>query len=1392
MNQSNSPGLPFRFPFFRWLRSSRGISLLALLIAPLASSPAATLTEARVSQVIRDVKLLPNQAAPRPAQVSDEVRDGTAIRTGFESRAELTFTDATLARLGANTIFSFNQGTRNLELGGGAMLLRVPKDAGGAQITTAAVTASITGTTVLLEYHPDAYIKFMILEGTGRIFRNNRIGESILLNPGQMLIVNPKGQTLPAPVNFDIQRLRKTSLLIKGFRPLASNSLIAHEISNQDALKAEGALLDTNLVIFGSGTTVALLDPTQSNVLDQANANEARRPPTGSSSATPTPTATITPPPTPSPSPTASPSATPTPTITPTPTASPTPEKFGTPGVIASSTPYQIGSGTTIVTDPTITTGGKTDFGKIYRDPTADGPASLWFFGSTSDFDNSIGFDGNIFVGDRAPIAVFKFSALSLIGDPTIIIGEGGPLNLALISVGDLTSGAPGGPLTFAGLNFLFLGTQDGSITLSSNLTFQNIPTLAVYARGAGSNLIFDASVAGTTTLGLLSEGDIRVTNSLSVSQTNTTGLTDGLLISLIAGQAITVGGDLSLTNDATGIANGGSIFIGAGADLTVGGLFGLTVSSAVGNIGNGGSIFVNTGGNLNAGSLNFLLDYNIKGLSITDGADIGLSVGGNLTTTTGSLVMSVLAPIQNTLGNGGDLNLTVGGNLSTAGNNLDLRVVTSRGTQVTDGVNVTGSVGGNLTSGIFSAQMLNESAGGIEIGGNVSFAVGGDLTAQSLLLQIKNSNQGNIDLGGNITLTVNGNLTTNLASNFFLINSQKGHVGTGGNIFANIGGDFSASTVSALIDNSSGGSIDNGGAITFAIGDSFTTTGNASFTILVDSRFPNGAISVAAGTLNIAGSLIARISDLQTSLDFDRVTIGATNDITVGNQLLVQGSVTAGGNISATNGIIIGGGSLAAGGSIISSAGAIQQDFGVSQAGNITAGGNISAAGGLFAFGAPTIVTAGGSIFAPAITAGTLVAGTTITLDNTAGSFSSGLTANSITAGGTLSLINTPAISPADRSSDGTIGNTFADFSLTVGSIISTGPTFPLLSSNGSDAINGSFSNNPGNGGNVAINLTAGGLTIGSTNALTGIQANGGMFLGSSTAGGDGGTIDITATGDVTLNNGDISATSGAFPAATVATRGAGGTVNITAAGAVTVDSKIEVSSNVTQGSPVRRSARGGNISLTSTKPTAGAAITVSNSGQLQALLDQAAPGPGGKITILASGNGGSSVNVHGTAIADRGTVDIRHTGANASVNLSDASGTNSVFLHGDVVKAGALGANGLLTVGRGTLSADDTLKLYGASANGEVRFVDNVTIGGQNFTIIAANTVTINNGRTVNVTGARADVFTGFNGQGIPNANYTGSGGNGSTTGAFGGAGANNPQPIGNAPPFDGPPGG
>ena len=145
-------------------------------------------------------------------------------------------------------------------------------------------------------------------------------------------------------------------------------------------------------------------------------------------------------------------------------------------------------------------------------------------------------------------------------------------------------------------------------------------------------------------------------------------------------------------------------------------------------------------------------------------------------------------------------------------------------------------------------------------------------------------------------------------------------------------------------------------------------------------------------------------------------------------------------------------------------------------------------------------------------------------------------------------------------------------------------------------------------------------------------------------------------------------------------------------------------------------------------------------------------------------------------------GTVDIENTGDSGQINL--ATGTNDTMnIHGDVVKVGALGTNGTLTIGQGTIGADTMLQLYAPGSNGTVNFIANVTLSGAGAKIIAGNTVNIFDNIVVTIGGSNhASVYTNH-------ANYTGFGGNGTRTGTFGGAGANNPQPLANAPPFDPP---
>ena len=129
---------------------------------------AAQRKEARVTRVVRDVSLLAPHVAARPAHLNDDVANGSAVHTGADSRVELTSADLTITRVGANSIFSFDQDGRNLNVESGAILLRVPRGSGGAHIRSSALTVGITGTTVMFELRPRNYSKLIVLEGSGQ------------------------------------------------------------------------------------------------------------------------------------------------------------------------------------------------------------------------------------------------------------------------------------------------------------------------------------------------------------------------------------------------------------------------------------------------------------------------------------------------------------------------------------------------------------------------------------------------------------------------------------------------------------------------------------------------------------------------------------------------------------------------------------------------------------------------------------------------------------------------------------------------------------------------------------------------------------------------------------------------------------------------------------------------------------------------------------------------------------------------------------------------------------------------------------------------------------------------------------------------------------------------
>ena len=121
-------------------------SLAFALASGLANNVRADdLKQARVTQVIQDVRVVPSNAAPRAAALNEDVHQGTAVQTGAQSRSELTFKDKTITRLGEKTIFNVGEGSRTSDLKSGQFLLYVPKKAGGANVKMGPVTAAITG-----------------------------------------------------------------------------------------------------------------------------------------------------------------------------------------------------------------------------------------------------------------------------------------------------------------------------------------------------------------------------------------------------------------------------------------------------------------------------------------------------------------------------------------------------------------------------------------------------------------------------------------------------------------------------------------------------------------------------------------------------------------------------------------------------------------------------------------------------------------------------------------------------------------------------------------------------------------------------------------------------------------------------------------------------------------------------------------------------------------------------------------------------------------------------------------------------------------------------------------------------------------------------------------------
>jgi len=785
---------------------------LIALVWLVGAAPFATADQhARVSQVIQDVRLMEAHGAPRPATVNDTVTQQMGVRTGVESRAELTFTDLTITRLGANTIFSFKQGARELDLTSGAVLLQVPPKAPAVKVSTSAVTAAVTGGTALFSTGPPT--KFMVLEGIGTFYPTAHPERAATINGGEMMTMTADGR-MTKPEKFDVKLVLKTSRLIKDFPPLENMPLIMAVVDLQLAEQQLAGLNSQSL----ARNLVDVLGTTDQNV----NANPVVLVSTSSPTAPPI-TPTPPPPPTPTPSP-----------PTPTPSPAGTPTKFGTPGTITSPNPYVITSGTLITTDPSITTNGVTDYGKIYRGRSIDGPISAWAFGSTSAFDTASGFDD--LIGDSSG-AAFKFTALQLNGDPTIDTTNG-EINLGLIAVNGITSGGPGGVLTFDGIRGLLLATQNGPITLGPEISFSGLHDLTIYARGSSSDLTLGSDVSTTSEVNLFAERDMSLTSSITTDKLysfvgrhvtiNGQAAIHAPTITLFAGQNLNWSGQVSFE---TAFNSNGNVSISAGQMINVAN--DLTIIRRNGGITSGLNILLHAGTDLLVGG-DLFIATDISNL--TTGANIEVSAGRNLSVG-GSLALLTLATAQS--GTGANITLDVNGTL-TAGGGTSL-FVNPDTNRVVNGARILGTIGGNLQTNDLTAELLN--------------------------------NGGQIDAGGNISLEVAGNITAQ-GDAIFAIQNNGGTMGQDAPIQI-AAANISANSLLAQIDNSNGGVIGGNARISMSVAGNANVTNDATFAISGSDGAANSAILVNGGNYNVGGQFLTSM-DGNGSITFNNASVHA------------------------------------------------------------------------------------------------------------------------------------------------------------------------------------------------------------------------------------------------------------------------------------------------------------------------------------------------------------------------------------------------------------------------------------------------------------------------------------------------------------------------------------
>ena len=533
------------------------LKVLAFIAAlPLS---AASYKQAEFTRLENEVKVLKENVAPKAAAVGEQINPVTSVATGANSRAELRFPDKSLTRLGANSRFTLRGEARTLDLNSGVMMLQVPDQITGAKVRTAAVTAAVTGGTVIFEFLPDGYIKVVVVEGSVDLSMNKDPSNFITISAGQMIIMKPDSTSFPRPVDVDLKRLLQTSKLLTADDRNAPNTNLIHDaVQQQQGEIKNGDLVKTHLVIPGRGTQVNLASDIRLNLFNNFKLKDKPAPLQGNG-----------PPPG-------------------GPNKPGQPNTFNGQPLTAKVDQIKgqtvLNSYSTIVTNPHVTAYNtsthsvQTNTGKLYNGLN-DGTFPGFTFGSAG----IVGPDFQVSLNDKGTWAVFRFESLLINGSPSIYVPYPGDTvlpftptdfgisNLALASDGDIvlgniafpTEGKEAQPtesllgVHLTDLRSLLLYSQNGNVSLNNDFSIRaSNQDVSIVAAGQAADVTLRGGIdLNYPTYSVLSTDTVMTTPIV----------TDGSNTQL----AITAGHDINITGTYA-LLNADNISLDAGNDILI------------------------------------------------------------------------------------------------------------------------------------------------------------------------------------------------------------------------------------------------------------------------------------------------------------------------------------------------------------------------------------------------------------------------------------------------------------------------------------------------------------------------------------------------------------------------------------------------------------------------------------------------------------------------------------------------------------------------------------------------------------------------------------------------------------------------------------------------------